>query len=389
MKMPRRIVFLFLALVFASCNLQATDVPVCASAVDIPFEYSDDNGIITIFVKVNGTKARFLVDTGASLTCIDTGFANQLKISCGDNTSSIATLSKQNVSGKYAIVKSLKFATLADLEIYVGVVDLATLKIIDSSEGRSAIVGILGSDVMRRCGAVVNYEQRVLRLMDPGSWGLTQMQGDWTATHAQCAGRKCSASGLNVHISSKNISINTGLRDGVKALRGKIACYRSASPSAFVIYDIEHIDPPLTTARGQFAGMKLVLENESLYNVVGLFYANSDTMTITLPNSMMGSCVPKFPKTLMPSSDSTYMVITLVRSKRNILCDSGLVSVLQFTTSQILCKSFEVTIGCLEFRVASDLQFEITNKQSGMHFHFDSMGHFTCSLNKVFGKTGR
>jgi predicted aspartyl protease len=121
---------------------------------------------LMITIKINGKNARLIIDTGASKTVLDrtrvskyvkeTDFKNHDKLSSGLGTN---TMESQTTS-----IKKIK---IGDVEIHNYTTVLLDLSHVNSSYeqiGLSPVEGVLGSDILLRYKAVIDYEKKVLRL---------------------------------------------------------------------------------------------------------------------------------------------------------------------------------------------------------------------------------
>ncbi len=135
----------------------------------IPFEplFLEDDGFhLLIKVKVNGKNATMLIDSGASKTVFDKGrilrFTDERdllpmeKLSTGLGTSKMKTHS--TVLKKFQIGKF----SLSNYETIL--LDLSHVNITYAKLDMPAIDGVLGSDVMMKYEAVIDYKSKELKL---------------------------------------------------------------------------------------------------------------------------------------------------------------------------------------------------------------------------------
>jgi hypothetical protein len=135
----------------------------------IPFKtlFLDEEGFhLMIKVHINGKVANLIIDTGASKTVLDktliekyvkhSNFDAHDKLSSGLGTS---TMESQ--------ITSLKKIQIGDLVIdnYTTVLlDLSHVNESYKSIGLKPIIGVLGSDLLMRYNAIIDYEKRLLKL---------------------------------------------------------------------------------------------------------------------------------------------------------------------------------------------------------------------------------
>lgn len=122
---------------------------------------------LMVEVIINGKKANMILDTGASKTAFD---FNRIKSYVGneekfvDNDVLSTGLGSNSLSSKIAIIKSLKFNDI-DIKNYKAVVIDMDL-VIETYEkmGLKPFVGVLGSDLLKKLDANIDFKNRVLKL---------------------------------------------------------------------------------------------------------------------------------------------------------------------------------------------------------------------------------
>ena len=134
----------------------------------LPFRYSTKH----IWLKASldgGPPADFLLDTGASLTAVDSGYA--ARIGLARQGSLVVQGMGAAGSGSYARVRSLRVmgsggdgVELADLN--VGVIDLAG----DLEPDLRKVVGLLGCDFISRFVVEIDYDEHEILLHDPETY---------------------------------------------------------------------------------------------------------------------------------------------------------------------------------------------------------------------------
>jgi predicted aspartyl protease len=135
----------------------------------LPFEllFIEDAGYhLLIKVKVNGKSASLLIDTGASKTVFDkekvqrfvkeSSFTILGKLSTGLGTAKMETHS--------VVMKKIQLGKLAITEFETIVIDLSHVNQTYLRLDLPEIDGVLGSDVMLKYNAVIDYKKRKLSL---------------------------------------------------------------------------------------------------------------------------------------------------------------------------------------------------------------------------------
>jgi hypothetical protein len=129
--------------------------------------YIEDAGYhLLIKAKVNGKKATLLIDTGASKTVFDKGrilrFADEMsfrsleKLSTGLGTTEMETHS--------IVLKKFQAGKLVLPDFEAIVIDLSHVNLTYAKLDLPAIDGVLGSDLMVKHHAIIDYRKKELKL---------------------------------------------------------------------------------------------------------------------------------------------------------------------------------------------------------------------------------
>ena len=156
MQIPNMTVLYAAIFLMVSSGLQAQDT--------IPFLKSRSSCLPIVQLKLNGQIAYFLLDSGSEITVINSSVKNQfnflVKESSGENNNI-------DWSGNSIEVKDVLSATL-DVGSTIITTGLRTAELDPllrqvGSRTRVNVVGILGSDILRRAALVVDYSHNMLR----------------------------------------------------------------------------------------------------------------------------------------------------------------------------------------------------------------------------------
>lgn len=126
---------------------------------------NDENLHPVIEAKINGNPIRLVIDTGASHTCIDKKevkklLKNKINVS-NDIVMGIGTKTLKNT------IINIKELTIGDLEINdynVVVIKLSHINKMMEMLGIPPVNGLLGSDILYKHKAIINYENCCLTL---------------------------------------------------------------------------------------------------------------------------------------------------------------------------------------------------------------------------------
>jgi len=135
----------------------------------IPIEFIEiepGNFHLFISIKVGSKKARLLLDTGASKTAFDQ--QKVLKFVSGDlvvkqDMNSIG-LGSNEVETHLSLLPSIKLGKIKLSKYEVAVLDLNHVNMAYKTLGFKKIDGVLGSDLLHRFEAIINYKKAQLSL---------------------------------------------------------------------------------------------------------------------------------------------------------------------------------------------------------------------------------
>ncbi len=122
---------------------------------------------LTIQAELNGLPARFIVDTGASASCIDLAALasyglrlNQVKHQGGGVGS--ASMQVTAIRRTSLILNGLDCSAL---RLYA--LDLSHVNLGLQAAKVEAVVGIIGADLLRKYQALIDYQRKILLLQQP------------------------------------------------------------------------------------------------------------------------------------------------------------------------------------------------------------------------------
>lgn len=135
----------------------------------IPFKILnlDGDGFhLLVKLHLNRKAANVIIDTGASKTVFDKSriekFVTDKKFATHDKLSS--GLGTNTMTSQITTIKKIKIGSL-EIENYETVLlDLSHVNHSYASVGLKPIEGVLGSDILRKYKAIIDYEKKVLKL---------------------------------------------------------------------------------------------------------------------------------------------------------------------------------------------------------------------------------
>ncbi len=135
----------------------------------IPFKilYVGDDGFhLKLKLYINGKPANVIIDTGASKTVFDkqriTKYVSSKKFKNLDNLSSGLGTSK--MKSHFTTIKKLKIGEIEIEDYETVLLDLSHVNQSYHQAGLSMVEGVLGSDILLKYNAVIDYDKKKLTL---------------------------------------------------------------------------------------------------------------------------------------------------------------------------------------------------------------------------------
>ncbi len=129
-------------------------------------EIEQDNYHLFVKARVNGVKARLLLDTGASKTVFDEKavlrFVKQSRIR-QEETRSVG-LGTNDAETQTVILKKLRLGKIKIRKTQVAILDISHVNESYSQLGLKGIDGVLGSDLLMKYSALIDYRRKTLQL---------------------------------------------------------------------------------------------------------------------------------------------------------------------------------------------------------------------------------
>lgn len=117
-----------------------------------------------ITAKINGIKGKFIVDTGASNTCIDTKLIEQFNLTSENSDTKASGAGATNMETQLAKNNSLKIGKWTSKNNSIVVFDLSHVNEALVTHGSKPVHGIIGADILKKSNAVIDYKNNLLFL---------------------------------------------------------------------------------------------------------------------------------------------------------------------------------------------------------------------------------
>jgi Aspartyl protease len=114
--------------------------------------------------KLNSVKGRFILDTGASNSCIDINLADKFKLEVKDSETKAAGAGAIRIDTKISTQNMLEFKSWKYNNCYIVLFDLAHVNAALEEHNASAVDGIIGADILEKGSAIIDYKKQHLYL---------------------------------------------------------------------------------------------------------------------------------------------------------------------------------------------------------------------------------
>lgn len=126
----------------------------------------DDGFHLLVNIRVNGKPARLLIDTGASQSVFDKDrIINFLKKEKFEKHDKLSTgLGTSNMKSHLVVIEKIEIGKIIIRKYKTVVIDLSHVNVAYKQMKQKPIDGVLGSDILKKYKAVVDYGRKTLSL---------------------------------------------------------------------------------------------------------------------------------------------------------------------------------------------------------------------------------
>ncbi|PHQ56045.1 MAG: acid protease [Lutibacter sp.] len=114
--------------------------------------------------KLNGIKGRFILDTGASNSCVDINLAEKFKLEVKDSDTKAAGAGAIGMETKISSQNVLELKSWKYNNCHIVLFDLTHVNTALVEHKASAVDGIVGADILEKGKAIIDYKKRCLYL---------------------------------------------------------------------------------------------------------------------------------------------------------------------------------------------------------------------------------
>ncbi|GGK54814.1 MULTISPECIES: retropepsin-like aspartic protease [Flavobacteriaceae] len=114
--------------------------------------------------RLNGVKGRFILDTGASNSCLDITLADQFKLKVEESETKAAGAGAIGMETKIASSNTIKFKGYKFKKFSLVLLDLTHVNTALTEHNAKAVHGIIGADILERGEAIIDYKNQCVYL---------------------------------------------------------------------------------------------------------------------------------------------------------------------------------------------------------------------------------
>lgn len=114
--------------------------------------------------KINDVKGRFILDTGASNSCIDIVLANHFKLTVEDSETKAAGAGAIGMDTKISANNLLKLKSWVFNNAHIVLLDLTHVNTALTEHNSKAVHGIIGADILEKGDAIIDYKKKCVYL---------------------------------------------------------------------------------------------------------------------------------------------------------------------------------------------------------------------------------
>ena len=122
------------------------------------------SGHFKLSAKINGVKGRFILDTGASNTCIGLDRAEKFRINAQESDTKASGAGALEIDTMTAMDVSIKIKKWRYDNLHLVLLDLSHVNTALEQYLMKPVDGIIGADILDQGNAVIDYKHRILYL---------------------------------------------------------------------------------------------------------------------------------------------------------------------------------------------------------------------------------
>jgi predicted aspartyl protease len=112
--------------------------------------------------KINGEKGRFILDTGASNTCVDFTFASKFNLQAEDSEVKAAGAGAIDMLTQVSKKNTIKIGKWSSKKVSIILFDLTHVNTALTNHNANLVHGIIGADILKKTNAIIDYNKKYL-----------------------------------------------------------------------------------------------------------------------------------------------------------------------------------------------------------------------------------
>tara|TARA_B110000014_G_C20055420_1_gene549283 strand:- start:268 stop:702 length:435 start_codon:yes stop_codon:yes gene_type:complete len=114
--------------------------------------------------KINGIKGNFIIDTGASNTCIDVNLIEYFNLTSEESETKAAGAGATDMITQISKNNSIKIGKWKSKKMEIVIFDLSHVNEALTNHGTKTVHGIIGADLLQRGKAIIDYKTKLMFL---------------------------------------------------------------------------------------------------------------------------------------------------------------------------------------------------------------------------------
>ncbi|WP_282055288.1 retropepsin-like aspartic protease [Maribacter luteus] len=136
--------------------------------IQIPLVYTATNHF-EVVAKINGVLGRFILDTGASNTCIGLDKTELFNLNSKESKIKAAGAGATNMETMISTKNSIKIGKWSKKKLKIVLFDLTHVNEALTTHKALPVDGVIGADVLKKGKAIIDYEKSCVYLKQKGS----------------------------------------------------------------------------------------------------------------------------------------------------------------------------------------------------------------------------
>ncbi len=113
---------------------------------------------------INGVKGRFILDTGASNSCVDINLDGKFNLDVEDSDTKAAGAGAIGIETKISVQNNIEISNWKFNNFSIVLLDLTHVNTALTEHKAEAVDGIIGADILEKGKAIIDYKNQLLYL---------------------------------------------------------------------------------------------------------------------------------------------------------------------------------------------------------------------------------